>query len=231
MPLRLRPFLALSLLGLLDASSGRAELASQISQYGITWTFDRPAETGRFVTGDHWVVGPVTVVSVSPAPGPSAETGAGGEAKSRYGASALVDDKRMRNGSMIVEGPAPRGPKNPTGFDRQGYDSRAINYDPALSIAFPLVLAPGRSLISTASGETLDPSGKLATPFVAGRLKMALCPPVMPLALRSAAVLTCVASAPPADAFRPPYAGTDKTIYRAGGLRRDLLPVLILFLR
>lgn len=38
-----------------------------ISQYGITWTFAQPAPGGRFITGDWWVVGPVTVQSVTPA--------------------------------------------------------------------------------------------------------------------------------------------------------------------
>jgi hypothetical protein len=38
-----------------------------ISQYGITWTFVQPAPAGRFITGDWWVVGPVTVQSVTPA--------------------------------------------------------------------------------------------------------------------------------------------------------------------
>jgi len=42
----------------------------QISQYGITWTLDKPAVAGRFVNGDWWVVGPVTVKSISPAPAP-----------------------------------------------------------------------------------------------------------------------------------------------------------------
>jgi hypothetical protein len=41
---------------------------SSISQYGVTWTFDKAYEAGQFVTGDWWVVGPVTITSVSPAP-------------------------------------------------------------------------------------------------------------------------------------------------------------------
>jgi len=41
---------------------------SSISQYGITWTFDKEYTVGQFVTGDYWVVGPVRVVSISPAP-------------------------------------------------------------------------------------------------------------------------------------------------------------------
>lgn len=44
------------------------EMRTSVSQYGITWTFDRAHPVGRFVTGDWWVAGPVNVVSVSPAP-------------------------------------------------------------------------------------------------------------------------------------------------------------------
>lgn len=52
-----------------DATTGEPEnLQSSVSQYGITWTFDAPRPVGQFVTGDWWVVGPVTIVSVDPAP-------------------------------------------------------------------------------------------------------------------------------------------------------------------
>ncbi len=42
--------------------------AAQLEQYGITWTFDQAYQVGHFVTGDWWVVGPVTVTAISPAP-------------------------------------------------------------------------------------------------------------------------------------------------------------------
>ena len=43
-------------------------MISEVSQYGITWTFDKEYPCGQFVTGDWWCVGPVTVSSVSPEP-------------------------------------------------------------------------------------------------------------------------------------------------------------------
>lgn len=49
-------------------AEGRAGLRAEVSQYGITWTFAAPARVGRFVTGDWWVVGPVAVERVVPAP-------------------------------------------------------------------------------------------------------------------------------------------------------------------
>lgn len=45
-----------------------AEMAESVTQYGITWTFDAPRPVGRFENGDYWVVGPVTITSVSPPP-------------------------------------------------------------------------------------------------------------------------------------------------------------------
>jgi hypothetical protein len=41
---------------------------AEVGQYGIVWTFSEEAMTGRFVTGDWWVVGPVTVTRVTPSP-------------------------------------------------------------------------------------------------------------------------------------------------------------------
>jgi hypothetical protein len=45
-----------------------AATATQVSQYGITWTFSQARPVGQFANGDWWVVGPVTVTSVTPAP-------------------------------------------------------------------------------------------------------------------------------------------------------------------
>ncbi|MBX3464889.1 MAG: hypothetical protein KF830_17105, partial [Planctomycetes bacterium] len=42
------------------------QLSSSITQWGITWTFDHDYQVGQFCNGDWWVVGPVTVVSITP---------------------------------------------------------------------------------------------------------------------------------------------------------------------
>jgi hypothetical protein len=47
--------------------AGQTTIASSVSQYGITWTFDSPKTVGQFANGDYWVVGPVTITSMSPA--------------------------------------------------------------------------------------------------------------------------------------------------------------------
>lgn len=42
--------------------------ATSVSQFGITWTFDGDYQTGQFANRDWWVVGPVTITAIDPAP-------------------------------------------------------------------------------------------------------------------------------------------------------------------
>jgi len=58
----------LAAIALAGAAAAQAEEARSIAQYGVTWTFDTPCTVGRFATGDGWVVGPVAIRSVEPAP-------------------------------------------------------------------------------------------------------------------------------------------------------------------
>ena len=46
--------------------AGKAQ--TEVSQHGITWRFAAPARVGRFITGDWWVAGPVTITEITPAP-------------------------------------------------------------------------------------------------------------------------------------------------------------------
>ncbi|MFT7535782.1 MAG: hypothetical protein ACI85K_001735 [Hyphomicrobiaceae bacterium] len=142
-----------------------------VDRHGITWTFDRPARCGRYVNGDWWVLGPISITSIKPA--------------------SLQDGPRARHGSMINPSPSEL---------TQGYDSAMFGngatgrYDKATNVALnvsrkqPLALVPGTSLVSTVSHP------------MAGQLPQ----------IESCAVLTCIAEQPAANAFRPPYCGTDK---------------------
>jgi len=40
--------------------------ATSVSQNGVTWTFNRDYSVGQFANGDYWVVGPVTITSITP---------------------------------------------------------------------------------------------------------------------------------------------------------------------
>jgi len=199
---------------------GKPDKVTEISQYGIAWRFDSPREAGRYVTGDWWVVGPVTVVSVTPSPGEADPDEPRVGASSIYGAPALRPDTRMRNGSTV----------NPKPAEDQGYDSRAINYNPAKSAVIPLALQPGDSLVSTVSATAVkvDSSGEpgLATPYAIGLAGLSYAPEDLPLALKTAAILSVVATTPPPDAFRPAYSGGDSKVYREQDIVWDLLPAL-----
>ncbi|MBX3465197.1 MAG: hypothetical protein KF830_18675, partial [Planctomycetes bacterium] len=46
---------------------GTPTMAASVGQWGITWTFDQAYQVGQFCNGDWWVVGPVTVTSITPA--------------------------------------------------------------------------------------------------------------------------------------------------------------------
>ncbi len=99
--------------------------ATALSQYGITWTFDHDYSVGQFANGDYWVVGPVTIMAITPG-------------VTMSGADTL-------NGSMV--NPVVNGP--------QGYDSRIKynTYSAALDVgtALPITLLPGSSLLSSQS--------------------------------------------------------------------------------
>jgi len=103
--------------------------ATQLSQFGITWTFDKDYAVGQFANDDWWIVGPVTIMRIDP---PS------------------VSGDHVRNGSMLNPSPT---------LSKTGYDSRIsfLPYNAALNVAEdisptrPLVIPPHHSLISTIS--------------------------------------------------------------------------------
>lgn len=112
-----------------------------------------------------------------------------------------------RNGSML----------NPSSQTASGYDSRDAYYDSGLSVTYPVTLSAGDSLVSTVSqtaGTTFDLCGFRVSDSQ--------------YSLTSAEVLTCVASAPSATAFRPPLAGSAKPTFDSASIRWDLLPSLSL---
>lgn len=104
------------------------------------------------------------------------------------------------NGSMV----------DPVPGVTQGYRASwpyAPKYDEALRAQFPLTLSGVHSLVSTIG---------LGQPAKGGAGE----------GLDTAAVLTVLDKAPPADAFRPPYVAGDKPIHTASQLHWDRLPKL-----
>jgi hypothetical protein len=160
--------------------------ATSVSQYGITWTFDKDYQVGQFVTGDYYVIDSgqgVGIRSVTPFP-------SGG-----------------RNGSMI----------NPSS-NVQAYDSDANmgygDYSSSLAVSFPVILKANQSLVSTEGITTQNKEWNGAS-FTASNHH-----------INTAAVLTCLSSAPPAGAFRPPYVGSQKPLYNISQINTSMLPRL-----
>jgi hypothetical protein len=183
-------------------------LRREVSQYGITWTFDKPMRTGRFISGDWWVLGPVRIIKVSPAPGPASIDTLTLKVN-RWNDTSLKNDTTLRNGSMIVL----------KAGHKQSYDSRAAAFSKEEVVKFPLTLNASLSLISSISNDTL-PVDHFAKNIMWDAERKS------ETVMKAAAVLTCVDKVPPADAFRPPYAGINKPFFTASAIRWERLPRL-----
>jgi hypothetical protein len=180
-------------------------LKESVSEFGITWHFDPPARVGQFVNGDSYVVGPVTVTTIDPAP--------------IYGTNIPLreldgldkerpEGQRLRNGFMV----------NPPAEMKVAYDSGVRNWwDPSLFQKLPAMLKPGDSLVSTIS----MPKGLRLHAQLRNVIERGVedCSPI-----RTAAVLTCLGAPQPPDAFRPAFCDRSQRIYLARDLRRELLP-------
>jgi hypothetical protein len=175
---------------------------ASLSQYGITWTFDKPVPVGQFITGDWYVVGPVTVTAIDPKP-------LFGEEVKNHPDWKLIDKQSVkeskyegkwaRNGSVLNQ-------RVDTQFG--GFDSRLSSptYDSNQFAHLPIAMKPGDALTSTISAK--DP---IAAYDGHGQ-------PVL-----ASAVLTCLEAPQPADAFRPSYCDRTQKIYLSRDLQRKLL--------
>jgi len=202
--------MVLALAGLPFAVRGQETdrpLPTSVSQYGITWTFAAPARCGKFVNGDWYVVGPVTITTIDPRP--------------RYGAEIPENEldpmdkerpvgQRVRNGFML----------NPPAQMKVAYDSGIRNwFDPLLVQKLPVAMKPGDSLVATIS----MPKGLVLEAQLRNKIERGV-DDSSPI--RTAAVLTCVSAPPPPDAFRPAFCDRHPRIYLARNLKRQALPTV-----
>jgi hypothetical protein len=110
----------------------------------------------------------------------------------------------------------------PTSNGKSGFDSRLNDgtdeswwFDATLRSYPPITLNPGDALVSSISLPTIH-----SVPEVMRASDMSASP------VASDSVLTVLASAPSADAFRPSYCDRNQVIYHADNLQRNLLPSL-----
>ena len=173
-------------------------METSVSQWGITWSFDKAYPCGRFVNGDWFVVADsdgVVIVDIQPEP-------AGG-----------------RNGFEVD--PVADGTNR-----RQPYDSREeiTIYDPSLQPELPVTVYAGSSLVSTISNpDEYTCSSGWVRPEQTRIRRWNLDHCVSVAVLETAAVLTVLDEPPPSGSFRPPYVAGEKPIYSSKNLRRELL--------
>jgi len=176
-----------------------------LSQWGITWTFEKPARVGQFINGDFYVVGPVTVTAIDPKPLYGSQI-----PESELDSRDLEHpvEHRVRNGFML----------NPPARMEVAYDSGVRNwFRPELIQKLPVQMVPGDSLVSTIS----MPKGLVLKPQLWESVERGVedSTPV-----RTAAVLTCVEKPLAPDAFRPAFCDREARIYYSRDLKRDMLP-------
>lgn len=110
---------------------------TQVSQFSVTFVFDKAYPCGTFANGDYWVTpaeigGTVTITSLTPA-----FTGA-------------------RNGWEV----------NPSSVIKQGFDEKAADFDATLVPALPYAARAGQSLVKTISYRDADDSTDAERTFV-----------------------------------------------------------------
>lgn len=182
-------------------------LQQTISQYGITWTFEKPVRVGQFVNGDYYVVGPAMITGISPRPLYGAEIPVS-ELDARE--LRLPTAQRVRNGFML----------NPPAQMKLAYDSGVRNwFEPSLIQRLPVAMKPGDSLVSTIS----MPKGLVLHVQLRGTIERGT---TDGSPIRAAAVLSCVSEPQPLDAFRPGFCDRQQRIYLTRNLQRGLLPNL-----
>jgi len=185
---------------------------TSITKDGVTWTFAAPARAGQFVNGDYYVVGPVTVTSISPAPQTAAP---------------------YMNGS-VLNLPTKDGK---SAFDQRLNDGTDESYwfNAADRANLPLSLQPGDSLASSISlpacnldggaptcgdAGTCGGGGECQIPTVMRSGDLGISP------VASVSVLTVLGAPVAADTFRPSYCDRAQTLYHASALNRSALPSL-----
>ncbi|MCK4274966.1 MAG: hypothetical protein KAX78_00525, partial [Phycisphaerae bacterium] len=180
-------------------------LKQSVSQYGITWTFQESVRVGRFVNGDSYVVGPVTVSAINPKPLYGSEIPKRELDRIDRGRK---QEHRVRNGFML----------NPPAKMQVAYDSGVRNwFAPSLIQRLPVTMKPGDSLVSTISmPKNLVLHAQLRNKIERGVDDSS--------PIRTAAILTCVGEPQPPDAFRPAFCDRQQRIYLARNLKREILP-------
>ncbi|MEM8977193.1 MAG: hypothetical protein AAGD43_34515, partial [Pseudomonadota bacterium] len=184
-----------------DFQAGHLSVADEISQHGVNFAFSQDRPVGQYANGDYWVVGPVTIGSITPA-GSTQTIGSDGNS------AAIID--RVINGTVI--NPGNRNHKTDgltqdnTGVvstATQGWDSITSGGGiPFVAYDADMNVDPGKT------GSSLDVTSGSVVKFVS---QLSGLPAQNRPAGLDMVVLTVVDAAPAAGAIRPGISRADKT--------------------
>jgi hypothetical protein len=192
-----------------------AATADHVTQYEMTWQFDKAYTVGQFANGDWWVLGPVTITRITP----------------DYRLRDFWDMTPSKTKGVVFHwinvwqvNPSASGYPGP---QNQGFDATLYNFDSTLVPALPYAAQPGASIVKAVSDT--DATGKWMSMWNSNGTHLPDSRMSVANPLKTAAVLTVV-GAIPADSgttvFRPPYVGTDKPYYSTKNLDLNALPSL-----
>ena len=213
------------------SAGGLYTAGNSAGSYSVTAT--SVADTSKYATA------PVTISTTPPPPPPAGTASSITKDGITWTFSQAVPVGQFVNGDYYVVGPVTITAINPppttsspyengsvvdlpTANGKSGFDSRLNDgtdeswwFDATLRSYPPITLKPGDSLVSSISLATIH-----SVPEVMRASDMSASP------VASDSVLTVLAAAPSADAFRPSYCDRSQTIYHANSLQRNLLPSL-----
>jgi len=173
-----------------------AAMADSITQYGITWKFDKKYEIGQFANGDYWVLDEGSGVTIKEIIPPMTQV-------------TIEDSTRWVHGWEV----------NPVYTGKQGFDERGGRRSATSGQdLFDINLAPG--LPYTASG------GESLVKSISQNLDALYHRSLLEKAVVLTVLNALPPDGTGAGYFRPPYVGTNKPYYPVSDIRSDLLPEL-----
>lgn len=161
---------------------------------GVTFSFDRPMQTGNFVTGEPWVVSSEAfdITSISPASATVDGYVAHGAMKDPYVDTEQGFDEMIANSTTGA-----------MRFGNTAYNA-SLNIDPGVSGPISISLNEETSIVKTVRLPSVTTPEEWQT-------------------IEKYVPLHVLSSAPPADAYPPSSSGTTKTIWTRGDLNTNVL--------
>ena len=226
-------------------------MQSSVTQYDVTFTFDKAYEVGQFANGDYWVLGPVTITRITPDfnklfeihgwmvnPTSEGRQGFTGNGATYYdsslvpeipytspstGITSIVKSVSYIRGSGVFT-------SNPDGvylYDAGGGWNTSEHGSTRVVITSGAATGSRYTVSAVSAADSRITLSDSATPYQDGvRAGDSYILLQTRTYLKQITVLTIVTERPPNDGatvFRPPYAGSEKPYYSTTDIKTDRL--------